>query len=60
VRVARSAASFDGQSQVPTCGAARLGEHSIAVLQELGFDPDRIAALVASGAVRLPKQSAGR
>jgi crotonobetainyl-CoA:carnitine CoA-transferase CaiB-like acyl-CoA transferase len=55
VRVARSAARFDGQAQAPTRGAARLGEHSIAVLQELGYDAERIAALVASGAVRLPK-----
>ena len=55
VRVARSAARFDGQVQAPSRGAARLGEHSIAVLQELGFDDARIAALVASGAVRLPR-----
>lgn len=55
VRVARSAARFDGEVQAPTRGAARLGEHSTEVLQELGFDPERIAALVASGAVRLPK-----
>ena len=54
VRVARSAARFDGQALAPSQGAARLGEHSIAVLQELGFDDARIAALVASGAVRLP------
>lgn len=58
VRVARSAALFDGQAQVPTCGAARLGEHSADVLHELGYDADRIAALVASGAVRLPKPAA--
>ncbi|MDH4392064.1 MAG: CaiB/BaiF CoA-transferase family protein [Aquabacterium sp.] len=55
VRVARSAARFDGQAQVPTQGAARLGEHSTAVLQDLGLDDARIAALVASGAVRLPR-----
>ena len=56
VRVARSAARFDGQVQAPTRGAARLGEHSTEVLQELGFDAERITALVASGTVRLPKQ----
>jgi crotonobetainyl-CoA:carnitine CoA-transferase CaiB-like acyl-CoA transferase len=54
VRVARSAARFDGQVQAPTHGAARLGEHSRQILAELGFDAQRIAALVASGAVRLP------
>ena len=58
VRVARSAARFDGQVQSPTRGAARLGEHSREVLQELGFDAERIAALVASGTVRLPKKPA--
>jgi crotonobetainyl-CoA:carnitine CoA-transferase CaiB-like acyl-CoA transferase len=55
VRVARSAARFDGQAQSPTRGAAHLGEHSIEVLQELGFDQARIDALLASGAVRRPK-----
>ena len=55
VRVARSAARFDGQALAPSHGAARLGEHSTAVLQELGFDDAHIAALVASGAVRLPR-----
>ena len=55
VRVARSAARFDGAAMAPTRGAARLGEHSAEVLQELGYEPDRIAALVASGAVRLPR-----
>ena len=58
VRVARSAALFDGQAQVPTRGAARLGEHSADVLRELGYDVDRIAALVASGAVRLSQPAA--
>jgi len=55
VRVARSAALFDGQAQVPQRGAARLGEHSLEVLRELGFSAERIDALVASGAVRLPR-----
>ena len=55
VRVARSAARFDGAAMVPTRGAARLGEHSTEVLQELGYDAEAIAALVASGAVRLPQ-----
>ena len=53
VRVARSAARFDGQTQGPAHGGARLGEHSLQVLQELGVDATRIDALVAGGAVRL-------
>ncbi len=55
VRVARSAARFDGHPQAPQRGGARLGEHSLEVLRELGFDEARIAALLASGAVRLPR-----
>ncbi len=55
VRVARSAARFDGATMAPTCGAARLGAHSAEVLQELGYDAEQIAALVASGTVRLPR-----
>lgn len=55
VRVARSAARFDGAAMAPTRGAARLGAHSTEVLQELGYDAEQIAALVASGAVRLPR-----
>ncbi len=58
VRVARSAARFDGQVQAPSRGAARLGEHSIELLRELGLDDGRIDALLASGAVRLPKPTA--
>lgn len=56
VRVARSAALFDGQAQVPQRGAARLGEHSTEVLRELGFGDTQIEALVGSGAVRLPRR----
>lgn len=55
VRVARSAARFDGQAQLPRRGGARLGEHSAEVLRELGFDEARIAALLADGVVRLPR-----
>ena len=54
VRVARSAARFDGQAQVPTRGAARLGEHGEAVLAELGFSVAQIAELVAQGVLRIP------
>lgn len=55
VRVARSAARFDGQAQSPRRGGAHLGEHSTEVLQELGFDEARIAELLASGVVRQPR-----
>ena len=55
VRVARSAARFDGQLQAPRRGGARLGEHSLEVLRELGFDEAHITALLANGAVRLPR-----
>jgi crotonobetainyl-CoA:carnitine CoA-transferase CaiB-like acyl-CoA transferase len=52
VRVARSAARFDGLAQSPTRGGARLGEHSVEVLQELGFDAAQIDQWLAAGAVR--------
>ena len=55
VRVARSAARFDGQAQSPRRGGAHLGEHSVAVLQELGFDAARIQVLLATGVVREPR-----
>ena len=54
VRVARSAARFDGQAQAPTQGGARLGQHSAEILKELGFDDDHVAALMANGAARQP------
>lgn len=60
VRVARSAALFDGQAQAPTRGGARLGEHSAEVLRELGFSDEQIAALAAQGVLRLPPTPAGR
>ena len=55
VRVARSAARFDGQPQAPRQGGARLGEHSLEVLRELGYDEPRIQALLDGGVVRLPR-----
>ena len=56
VRVARSAALFDGQAQAPTRGGARLGEHSAEVLRELGFSDEHIAELAAQGVLRVPPQ----
>ena len=34
-----------------------LGEHSVEIAQDLGYDPDRIAALLASGAIFEPAHS---
>jgi len=59
VRVARSAARFDGHAQTPQAGAARLGEHGRAVLQELGLDDAQIDALARAGVLRLPPEPAG-
>ena len=54
VRVARAAARF-GETDAPVPGPApHLGEHGRQVLEQLGYDAARIAALQAAGAVRLP------
>ena len=42
----------DGQPIPWVRPAPRLGEHSLEILEELGYDPARRQALVASGAVR--------
>jgi crotonobetainyl-CoA:carnitine CoA-transferase CaiB-like acyl-CoA transferase len=50
-RLMSSPAQFDGEP-IPARGAAPdIGQHTDAVLQELGWDPDRIAAARASGFV---------
>ncbi len=54
VRLARTAGRYDGQALPAPTGAARLGEHGVAVLRELGFDDARIAALIAAGVLRVP------
>lgn len=54
VRLARSGARFDGTPMAPTRGGARLGEHGLEVLEELGFDGARIDALLQSGVLKLP------
>ena len=54
VRLARAAARFNGQPMPPPKPAAHLGEHGMAVLQELGLDPQQIERLVADGVLRLP------
>ncbi len=54
VRLARAAARFNGQPMPPPSPAAHLGEHGVAVLQELGMNPQQIARLVVDGVLRLP------
>lgn len=54
VRLARSAALFDGVAQAPVHGAARIGEHGRAVLLALGLGQAEIQALLDQGVLRLP------
>ena len=51
VRTPRPAPRFGSNPVLPLRPAPHMGEHSVAVLGELGLDPAAIAALVASGAV---------
>jgi crotonobetainyl-CoA:carnitine CoA-transferase CaiB-like acyl-CoA transferase len=51
VRLARSAACFDGQAMPLAGPAPRLGEHGEEILRELGYDAPTIAQLRASGVV---------
>jgi crotonobetainyl-CoA:carnitine CoA-transferase CaiB-like acyl-CoA transferase len=55
VRLARSAALFDGVAQAPSTGAAAIGAHGAELLRELGFSDDAIQALVAQRVLRLPE-----
>ena len=52
VRTARHAAHFSAAAVPPPTPAPRLGEHSRAVLAELGYDDAAAAALFACGAAR--------
>jgi crotonobetainyl-CoA:carnitine CoA-transferase CaiB-like acyl-CoA transferase len=52
IRVARHPARFGGTPVASPSAAPRIGEHSRALLRELGRDEAAIDALVASGAVR--------
>jgi formyl-CoA transferase len=47
-----------GVTKVPAQRAPALGEHTEAVLQELGFNPKEIVALQASGVTPKPKDRA--
>ena len=53
VRLARAASRFNGQPLPLPGPAAHLGEHSAAVLQEIGLDAAQIDQLVADGVLRL-------
>jgi crotonobetainyl-CoA:carnitine CoA-transferase CaiB-like acyl-CoA transferase len=52
LRQARPAARFSAADFSPRRGAPRLGEHTSAVLMELGYSETEIAALEAAGVIR--------
>jgi crotonobetainyl-CoA:carnitine CoA-transferase CaiB-like acyl-CoA transferase len=52
-RVVRQPLLFDGTASPIRCRAPRLGEHTQALLEELGYPNDSIRDLAASGAVAL-------
>ncbi len=54
VRLARTAARFDGQATPIPGPAPHRGEHGRQILTELGYDEAGIADLIAQGALRLP------
>ncbi len=49
----------DGQVLPWARPAPRLGEHTVEILAELGYDPNQVATLVAEGAVGVPSISMG-
>lgn len=51
IRLARPAARFDETPAAIRAPAPRLGEHSEAILKDLGYSPDAIGRLVDQGAV---------
>jgi crotonobetainyl-CoA:carnitine CoA-transferase CaiB-like acyl-CoA transferase len=59
----RSPLVFDGVAAVPARGAPRFAEHTRAVLAELGYAADAVAALAASGVISVwaehPDESRG-
>ncbi|MEI8703449.1 CaiB/BaiF CoA transferase family protein [Mesorhizobium sp. ISC15] len=59
-RVALEPLKLSGSPLVFDRPAPDLGEHSVEVLRESGIDPDRIEALIASGAVRTSAHPVGQ
>ena len=51
IREPRPAARFDAAARAPAAPAPRLGEHSVAILAELGLSASEIAALREAGIV---------
>lgn len=60
VRLARSAARFDGQVQAPRTGSGPVGAHGLQVLRGLGYADDEIRSLAADRALRLTPQDAAQ
>lgn len=56
IRQSRPAARFSGTPAAIQGPAPSIGQHTGAILAELGFAPSEIAALVASGAAAMGKQ----
>ena len=54
-----SPVTLDGASHAATSAAPRLGEHTRAVLREMGFSDDETQALLASGAAFQDERPAG-
>jgi len=55
VRLARAPGLIDGERLPPPGPAAHLGQHSVEILREIGFDDASIARLVDEGVVLLPE-----
>lgn len=59
LRQARNAARFTATEPELRFGAPRLGEHTVAVLRELGYDEERVERLLREGVVTTPSADVG-